>query len=233
MANCKSRCNFYFKVQGCADLGRCGRQISSILRPARRMIRQYWRDLGRFAAGAPLAAPAGVLAAARASGDHRRPAPNLVADRPGRARRAPARGDSPAQHRAPAYRCPHCFREPQSPLLRQPYQRCPGQPPQLPHCFREPRPPGRRDSRPRRMCLGPRHHARYRLRRGRRASVVSRSINQALNHGICRWLIIADHMRPSGHYSACVTRRPDAASGLSRGAQICHRIAAYSPQRDA
>jgi hypothetical protein len=233
MANCKSRCNFYFKVQGRADLGRCGpvnQQYFTPSSPADPAVLARSGPVRRRRAGG---CTEGVHEAARRSNDHRRPAPNLVAHRPGRARCAPARGDSQVQHRAPAYRRPHCFPRttmapapsatpallppatPTSALLRRGASASPTRIPAAANVARA------RTSRS------------VQIRRDRRGGVLNPSINHAPNHGICGWVVTADRAQPRGHYSACVMGRPDVVSGSPGGAQIYRLIAANSPQRDA
>jgi hypothetical protein len=255
MAICKSRCNFYFKVQRAADLGRCGPVNQQYFTPSPPADPEVLARSGPGRPGrAPVAAPTGVLQAglevAATCDDHPRPGRNLVAHPPG-CTRGPASvlRNSHMQHQAIAYRGPRCFREPQSPLLRPPSPRCPGPPSPrcpgppsprcpgppfpLPHCFREPPPPGRRDSRPSRMCRGQRHHARYRFRPCRRPDAPRPSVNQPSGHGICVGPISTGHMSPPGHYSACVTTAPDAVIRTPHGAKICPPIAANGPHRDA
>lgn len=191
MANCNSRCNFYFKVQCPSELRRCGPANHRNFTPARWLI------------GSPAAHPGPVLLAradrhaggGQTYNDHDLSLRGLVARPAGRGSPGePVSRNSQTQHQAPAYRCPHCFRP-----------------------SRQPR---RRDSGLPSMRLGQSHHAQYRYRRGCRAAALRRAIGQPFIHGICAWPPATDQTMLPGHYSACVTRRRDAAPCMSRSAKI-------------
>jgi hypothetical protein len=204
MANCNSRCNFYFKVQGAPELRRCRPEKHQNFTPARWLIGSLAAHPGPVLLAGADGGTDGHAGGGRTHNDHGLSLRGLVTRSPARpGPGAPVRRNSQMQHRAPAYRCPHCFRPSH--------------------------PPRRRDSRLPSMRPGQGHHARCRYRRSCQAAVLRRAIVQPFMHGICGWPPASDQMMVPGHYAACVTRRLDATAvhlaigkNIARSRQIAH-----------